>query len=363
MSPKNLTRAVIPAIDLYCRKANFKTLKFLSMILGSKKDWYDNTKAPVRNFLVSRCAIFEQLRTHLIDEGKVSLFGIFLTNDSFSFCKMIVDDKFNTSLINWRKIAFDYTFVTERRQHISLLPTDTLFATEKIISLLGVSPNMANLVSIERQRTALMDFSCKLKLNILEHLLYAKCQGVQATSTDEKARLLASICNPEFIDSFWCELTPIRASLKENPSISVPQEYQIYDPVIRATIKEVVAKRLLRSAFDNDIDPLMRLHLDKGWKLKFPTLSSTSDLSFSLKDCLSLDTGRDTSDMTEVFLSTMASSETLRTYSNLVDIVMKDNGRFNSDILKQFNDYVKQEKLNLQNFQAGSSEFLKNVNV
>lgn len=363
MSPKNLTRSVIPAIDLYCRKANFKTLKFLSMILCSKKEWYDNTKTPMRNFLVSRCGVFEQLRNRLIDKGKVNLFGVFLTNDSFSFCKMTVDDKFDTSLVDWQKIPFDYSFATERRQHISLLPTDTLFATEKIISLLGVSPNMANLVSIERQRSDMMDFSCKLQSNILEHLLYAKCQGVQVTPTNEEARLFAAICNPEFIDAFWCELTPIRASLKENPSISVPQEYQIYDPVIRATIKEVVAKRLLRSAFDNDTDPLMRLRLDEGWKFKFPTLSSTTDLNFSLKDCLSLDTRRDAYDMTEVFLATMASSKTLRTYSNLVDIVMKDNGRFDSGILKQFNDYVKQEKLNLQNFQAGSSQFLKGVKI
>nr|CAI6416770.1 ALI_HP1_G0006890.mRNA.1.CDS.1 [Saccharomyces cerevisiae] len=50
MSPKNLTRSVIPAIDLYCRKANFKTLKSLSMILGSKKNGMTLKKAPLRNF-------------------------------------------------------------------------------------------------------------------------------------------------------------------------------------------------------------------------------------------------------------------------------------------------------------------------
>lgn len=363
MSPKNLTRSVIPAIDLYCRKANFKTLKSLSMILGSKKEWYDTKKTPLRNFLVSRCGIFEQLRGRLVEDGKVNLFSVFLTNDSFSFCKMTVDDKFNTSLVDWQKIPFDSTFATERRQNISLLPVDTLFATEKIISILGVSPNMTNLVSIERERSDLVDFNCKLQSNILEHLLYAKCQGVYVTSTNEKARLLAAVCNPEFIDTFWCELTPIRVSLKENPSISVPREYQMYDPVVRATIKEVVTKRLLRSAFDNDIDPLMCLHLDKGWKLKFPILSSTTGLNFSLKDCLSLDTGKDASDMTEVFLATMESSKVLRTYSNLVDIVMKDNGRLDSGVLKQFNDYVKQEKLNLQHFQAGSSKFLKGAKI
>ncbi|CAI4064979.1 Mrs1p SKDI_09G1840 [Saccharomyces kudriavzevii IFO 1802] len=363
MSPKNLARSVIPAIDLYCRKANFKTLKFLSMILCSKKDWHDNRKAPVRNFLVARCTTFEQLRARLAEEGKVNLFSVLLTNDSFAFCKMTVDNKFDTRLVNWQNIPFDYTFSTERRQHISLLPTDTLFATEKIISVLGPSPRMTNFVSIERQRAPLLDFSCKLQLNILEHLLYAKCQGVQLSSPDGETRLLAAICNPEFIDAFWCDLTPIRASLVENPSITVPQEYQIYDPLIRASIKEIVTKRLLRSAFYNDTDPLMRLCLDTNWKFKLPMLSSTTDLDFSLKDCLSLDTREDAHDMTEVFLSAMASSRTLRTYSNLVDIVMKENGRFDSGILKEFNDYVKQEKLNLQNFQADSSEFLKDVKL
>lgn len=103
MSPKNITRSVIPAIDLYCRKANFKTLKSLSMILGSKKEWYDTKKAPLRTFLVSRCGIFEQLRGRLVEDGKVNLFSVFLTNDSFSFCKMTVDDKFNTSLVDWQK--------------------------------------------------------------------------------------------------------------------------------------------------------------------------------------------------------------------------------------------------------------------
>ncbi|CAI4405799.1 AKR_collapsed_G0027920.mRNA.1.CDS.1 [Saccharomyces cerevisiae] len=67
--------------------------------------------------------------------------------------------------------------------------------------------------------------------------------------------------------------------------------------------------------------------------------------------------------MTEVFLATMESSKVLRTYSNLADIVMKDNGRLDSGVLKQFNDYVKQEKLNLQHFQAGSSKFLKGAKI
>ena len=127
------------------------------MILGSKKEWYDTKKTPLRNFLVSRCGIFEQLRGRLVEDGKVNLFSVFLTNDSFSFCKMTVDDKFNTSLVDWQKIPFDSTFATDRRQNISLLPVDTLFATEKIISILGVSPNMTNLVSIERERSDLVD--------------------------------------------------------------------------------------------------------------------------------------------------------------------------------------------------------------
>lgn len=100
---------------------------------------------------------FRAVEGRLVEDGKVNLFSVFLTNDSFSFCKMTVDDKFNTSLVDWQKIPFDSTFATDRRQNISLLPVDTLFATEKIISILGVSPNMTNLVSIERERSDLVD--------------------------------------------------------------------------------------------------------------------------------------------------------------------------------------------------------------
>lgn len=162
MSPKNLTRSVVPAIDLYCRKASMKTLKYMSLILCSKSP--HDRKTPVRSFLVPRCAVFEQVRTRLFNEGKINLFSVFLKKNSFAFCKMTIDNNFNTSLVNWQSIPIDYTFLPENRQRMSVVPTDTLCATEKIISLLGVSPKMTNFVSIERYRTPLMDFSDKLPI-------------------------------------------------------------------------------------------------------------------------------------------------------------------------------------------------------
>ncbi|CAI4065455.1 hypothetical protein N7582_003062 [Saccharomyces uvarum] len=361
MSPKNLTRSVVPAIDLYCRKASMKTLKYMSLILCSKSP--HDRKTPVRSFLVPRCAVFEQVRTRLFNEGKINLFSVFLKKNSFAFCKMTIDNNFNTSLVNWQSIPIDYTFLPENRQRMSVVPTDTLCATEKIISLLGVSPKMTNFVSIERYRTPLMDFSDKLQSNIMEHLLYAKCHGVRLSPTDEEPRMLAAVCNPAFIDAFWCQLTPIRASLKENPFVAVSQEFQIYDAPVLAAIKEIVTKRILRSAFDSDAESSRGLRLDSSWRFKLPMLASTTDLDFSLKDCLGLETREDTYDMAEAFLSNMALSKGLCTYNNIANIVMKDNGRFDSGILKEFNDYIKLEKTNLQNFQAASSEFLKDVKL
>ncbi|EJS43237.1 mrs1p [Saccharomyces arboricola H-6] len=362
MSPKNVARPVVPAIDLYCRKASFKTIKFLSMILCSKKDLFER-KTPARNFLIARCAVFEKLRTRLAGEGKINLFSVHLKINSFSFCKMTVDDQFNTSLVNWQKIPFDHKFMPGVKRHVSLLPGDTLCKAERIVSLLGISPKMTNFVSIERDRTQSREFDCKLHINILEHLLYAKCQGVRLSPTGEESFLLAAICNSEFVDAFWSQLTPIRNSLKEHPSVADPLGFQICDPLIRAAIKNIVTKRLLRSAFDNDTDPLMGLRLDSSWKSNLPALSSTTNLDFSLKDCLNLDTEEDARDMAHVFLTTMALSKSLCTYASLADIVMNDKGRFNSNILKEFNELIKQERGNLQNFQAASSEFLKDVKL
>lgn len=360
-----LKRCPLEALDLYCRKANGQTLKRLALALGAAQG---TNKSTIRENILSQAAPLEELRKRKEQNNAVSILAIDAGIANFAFARFSwAKNQHLPQLLDWNKIQLKDKFLPHRK-YMSLSPSDTSEVVYGLTEYLTTELPVPDAFAIERQRARSMSSRTVLepilRVNILEQVLYSNLKNKIKFNEGSKLNYMVASSDPQRMTSYWCSLTPTRKVLGKNfPDGSEEAKLKIKSNRLSKSIKINLVKRILEGALGLSQEKIVGLTPD--WRQRLKGVIS-DNCKFKLWDCAGLgpDAGtKKDDDLADSFLHGLAWMEWLRAYEELYSILMKEEGKFDQDVLKEFNSYCKTKKLELEKFQRGTSERLINLEV
>ncbi|CCE90871.1 cruciform cutting endonuclease TDEL_0B07420 [Torulaspora delbrueckii] len=364
--PGPATRNGIKALDLYCRKTNARNLKRLSLSIGAA---LGTNKSILRENILSQAAALEELRYRRQKNGTVSVLSIDAGISNFAFTRFSWPlNQELPSLIDWKKIQLRDKFMSPGRKEMSLHPEDTSQVIYELTEYLTTELPLPDVFTIERQRARSMSsrtiLEPILKVNILEQVLFSNLRCKARLASGSEGNYLVASSDPQRMTSYWCSLTPIRKPLGQNfPKGSEEAQMKMSSNRLSKSIKINLVKRILEGALG--YEPRKLISLTPSWEQRLRSFI-TGNHKFKLWDCAVLgpDAGvRKDDDLADSFLHGLAWMEWLRAYEEVFNIVMKEQGSYDQNVLADFNDYCKNKKLELEKFQKGTSDNLTDLEL
>lgn len=358
---KELTRNAIDALDMYCKKANTRTLKKLALSLGAA---VGVNKTIIRTNILTQAVALEELKRRRQKNGSISIVAIDagISNFAYSKFRWSIDEKLPT-LLEWDKFQLEEKFLPPHRKRMSLHPDDTSQVIYDLTEYLTSQKTMPDIFTIERQRARSLSSKSILepilRVNILEQILFSNLRNKPKYNSGLKLDYLVSSSDPQRMTSYWCALTPTKQTLRtEFPKGSEELKLKISSNRLSKSIKIALVKRILEGALKIGDRRMVKLTPDWEQRLKGHIPDNSK---FKLWDCVGVSPEfgvKKEDDLADSFLHGLAWMEWLRTYEEICDITLRDSGRYDQNILAEFNNYCKNKKLELQNFQQGTSSKL-----
>ncbi|QLL34180.1 hypothetical protein HG536_0G00370 [Torulaspora globosa] len=357
-----LQRNALEAVDLYCRKANARTLKRLALFIGAAQG---TNKSTSRENILFQAAFLEELRKRKEQNNVVSVLAIDAGIANFAFARFSwASDQKLPLLLDWNKIQLKEKFMPENRYTMTLNPRDTSDVIYNLTEYLTTELPVPDAFTIERQRARSMSSKTILepilKVNILEQVLFSNLENkIRFNQGLPKLNYMVASSDPQRMTSYWCSLTPTRKALSQNfPEDSEESKLKMNSNRLSKSIKINLVKRLLEGAVGLTDEKLITLTPDWSQRLKSHILGNRK---FKLWDCAGLGPkagARKDDDLADAFLHGLAWMEWLRAYEEVRNIVLKEKGKYDQNVLADFNEYCKKKKVALEKFQEGTSNRL-----
>lgn len=357
-----LEKNALDALDLYCRKANARTLKRLALFIGAAQG---TNKSTMRESIMFQAGFLEELRKRKQENNVVSILAIDAGIANFAFARFSwASDQKLPLLLDWNKIQLQEKFLPENRFTMTLRPRDTSDVIYNLTEYLTTELPVPDAFTIERQRARSMSSKTILepilKVNVLEQVLFSNLENkIRFNQGPAKLNYMVASSDPQRMTSYWCSLTPTRKALTQNfPEDSEESKLKITSNRLSKSIKINLVKRLLEGAIGVTDEKLVALTPEWTKRLKYHILR---DRKFKLWDCAGLGPkagAKKDDDLADAFLHGLAWMEWLRAYEELREIVLKEKGRYDQNVLADFNDYCKNKKIALEKFQEGTSSRL-----
>ncbi|CCK73444.1 uncharacterized protein NDAI_0G04590 [Naumovozyma dairenensis CBS 421] len=389
-------RSSIDALDMYCKKASKRTLKFLSIALGSKHIDIEH-KSDIRSNIINHCEILEAARRKLIQKNQIIISSIHLGVKTFTISKFkieLLDENNNKNtddniekqltvskpiLLDWDKLKLEELFLPDNRSKITLHPTDMTDSIFKLSQYLTTEKeNRADLFTIGRPKDTYRlsskpnSFENVLKINLFEQLLYSTLKNKlsylnlkQPQTKNNDDAYLPIISDTKLVSQFWCNLTPVRSILNKSfGKGSDESNLQLKSPILLNSIKMHLVRRIIESALQID-NSSNKVTLTPNWEHRLRTYITEDTLgTYTFSECLGF-LGRqrecDNRELANVFLQGLSWMEWLQTYIEIENIVTSEKGNYTDEILNQFNAYCHYKKNKIQEFQKGTSPRLTSL--
>lgn len=343
------SRDVTKVIDLYCRKTNGRVLKRLGSCLGAN---LGANKTGGRIGIVDQAEKLERLRTRKLLNGETSLTAIDagVSNFAYSVFKWYKGDKFPT-LVDWNKINLCQKFLESNRTKMRMDPSDTWQVGYGLVEMLTNKLETSDIYMVEKQRTRSLSskniVESVLLSNLMEHILFSNLRNKLIYGDLDKNYIVHS-SNPQKMAQYWCDLKSLSTlynrykesvGAKNKTDLSLGESNEVQTAKTTKNIRINLVKTILKNATTpNDYQKCL---LAPDWRLRVET-QLTVGKKFKLLDCIGsgpeLGAKKD-DDLADSFLHGLAWMDWLGTYENVVDIIMKNDGAFHEDILRQFNTY------------------------
>ncbi|QLQ80629.1 hypothetical protein HG537_0D06300 [Torulaspora globosa] len=357
-----LERNALDALDLYCRKANARTLKRLALFLGAAQG---TNKTIMRENIQFQARCLEELRKRKQENNVISVLAIDAGIANFAFARFSwASDQRLPLLLDWNKIQLKEKFLPENRYSMTLSPRDTSDVVYNLTEYLTSELPVPDMFTIERQRARSMSSKSILepilKVNILEQVLFSNLENkMRFNHGSSKLNYMVESSDPHRMTSYWCSLTPTKKALSKNfPEDSEESKLKITSNRLSKSIKINLVKRLLEGALGLTDEKVIDLTPEWSQRLKSHIPRNPK---FKLWDCAGLGPkagARKDDDLADAFLHGLAWIEWLRAYEEVREIVLKEKGKYDQDVLADFNDYCKNKKLALEKFQQGTTSRL-----
>lgn len=353
-----LIRNGLAALDLYCRKTDGRNLKRLASFLGSA---LGTNKSHQREKILNQAKMLEELRKKRLNNGTISILSIDAGISNFAFTRFSwALDQEMPMLLDWKKIQLKDKFLGPTHKEMSLHPEDTSHVVYGLTEYLTSELPLPDLFTIERQRARSMSSRTVLepilKVNILEQVLFSNLRNKARAQSPAEPKYLVTSSDPQRMTSYWCSLTPTKKVLDKNfPKGSEEAELKMSSNRLSKSIKIELVKRLLEGALGFEQHKLVNVTPDWEQSLR---KHITGNHKFKLWDCADLgsDAGvKKDDDLADSFLHGLAWMEWLRAYEEVYKIVMKEEGRYDANVLADFNNYCRDKKLVLKNLQEATS--------
>lgn len=353
-----LTRNAIDALDMYCRKANARTLKKLALSLGAA---IGANKTAMRTNILTQAVPLEALKRRKYKNGSISIVAIDagISNFAFSKFKWSIGEELPT-LLEWDKFQLEEKFLPPHRKKMSLHPDDTSQVIYDLAEYLTSQKTLPDMFTIERQRARSLSSKSILepilRVNILEQILFSNLRNKPKYNSGLKLDYLVSSSDPQRMTSYWCSSTPIKQTLHtELLEGSKETKLKMSSNRLSKSIKIGLVKRILEGSLD--IIDCRMVKLTPDWEQRLKS-HIPDNPKFKLWDCVGVNPefgAKKEDDLADSFLHGLAWMEWLKTYEEICDITLKDSGRYDQNILEEFNRYCKNKKLEPQTFQQGTS--------
>ncbi|CCC71647.1 hypothetical protein NCAS_0H03370 [Naumovozyma castellii] len=343
---------ILSLLNGYCNNVTAKTLKDLSLIIGSP---IGITKLNRRTNIMEQCKHLEQLRLKRLHQGTLVINSIDTGISNFAISKFKWDLMSPwPTLLSWEKIQLERKFLPELEiESSSLEPNDFSLMTYRLVEyLLDEKDNVSkpDLFTIERQRTRTMSSRFVLdpiiRCNILENVLYSTLENRIRYNNMGKHEYSVLSSNPQRMTSFWCPTDNDKNKKKNSNKYS--KDFKI------KLVKEIIRNSCMDNA--NDLGrPFIGIPQD--WKIDLvKLLNSSASAKFKLFNCLR-NHENDTSnisgvkkddDLADSFLHGLSWMEWLRNYIEIYNLLSRDTMQVsNKENATQFVEYctMKREKM------------------
>ncbi|AQZ11121.1 MRS1 (YIR021W) and CCE1 (YKL011C) [Zygosaccharomyces parabailii] len=351
------TRSAIEALDLYCRKANGRTLKTLGVCIGAN---LGHNKTEARERIVHQAKYLEILSSCKSNNGVTTLTAIDtgVSNFAYSTFKWYKKDELPT-LVDWNKIDLRQKFLPSGDGKMSIDPRDTFLVGHKLTEMFTAILPIPDMFTIERQRIRSQSSKTVLETvfmsNIMEQILYSNLKNKQIYY-ETNLKYVVNSSSPQRMVQYWCALRSLKSLLQEYkdsnstsggaPPIESGNQCNKTTKVIRINL----VRKLLRGSLG--LDDYKKCLLTPDWKTKIARQVQAKK-KFKLFDCI--ETGpatgtRKDDDLADSFLHGLAWMQWLKTYEEITEITSANGGSFHQSVLSSFNKYcmeLKTEWLNM----------------
>lgn len=368
--PKTLkTCKAIKALDLYCRKANGRTLKSLGVCIGAN---LGHNKTEARERIVAQARYLEILSSCKLNNGATTLTAIDagVSNFAYSTFKWYKKDQLPT-LVDWNKIDLRQKFLPSGSGKMSMDPRNTFLVGHQLTEMFTADLPLPDMFTIERQRIRSQSSKTVLETvfmsNIMEQILFSNLKNKQIYC---KANLkyLVNSSSPQRMVQYWCALRSLKSLFQEYKGIDSNTTSEGAPPIesgnqCSKTTKAIrinLVRKILRGSLG--LDNYKKCLLTSDWTTKIARQAQAKK-NFKLFDCIEtgIATGtRKDDDLADSFLHGLAWMQWLRTYEEITEITSANEGKFDQSVLSSFNNYcmqLKTEWLNMSH--ATRSELLE----
>lgn len=344
-------RNVIAAVDLYCRKTNGRAIKRLGSCVGAN---IGKSKADIRKSVLEQAEKLEKMRECRVQNGEASVTAIDMgvANFAYSVFKWCKTDEVPT-LVDWNKINLCEKFLGKHRIKMAMDPRDTWQVGYGLSNMFTNQMPISDLYIIEKQRTRSMSsknvLDSILLSNVVEHILFSNLRNKQLFGNTNTDYVVGS-SSPQKMTKYWCDLISLRtlylryaqkAGLKIQKDLPISDQ----DTPLKTKISKNIRINLVRTILKNAIIPqgYKQCNLSLPWKSKVERQLESKE-KFKLLDCIESESEAETGtrkddDLADSFLHGLTWMRWLKTYEDVVAIVMKNDGSYDQDVLKDFNEY------------------------
>ncbi|AET38887.1 cruciform cutting endonuclease Ecym_3400 [Eremothecium cymbalariae DBVPG len=212
--------AVAKTLQQYTALTDARTLKKLAVALGSS---CSGNKSDIRLGLERQIPVLKSISDIRNSKNAVNITAIDMGTSNFAYCTFQwKKDSDIPVLINWNKIKLsDLHKDMKPPVYSRTLPNSPEF-TGKLVNLLvkHLTQENSDAFFIERQRARTMGSSAIaepiLKINILEHMLYAGLLNKLAIrNVTEGSKYIVKSSYPRTMVDYWCSLVPITKGSEE----------------------------------------------------------------------------------------------------------------------------------------------------